>query len=127
MCVQLQIYYIFIKIVTKASVIDFKTVVPFRWFILCRCSKFTIGSLENYIHEDEIPQVDRLTEKLNKLTAETEAEVEDKKQLIREQLEKIDKLKKQCKDSIKKKMLVFAVCESVDGKQNILFYTFMWW
>lgn len=36
--------------------------------------------------------------------AETEAEVEDKKLLICQQLEKIAKVKKQCKDNIKKKM-----------------------
>ncbi|XP_046679841.1 dynein regulatory complex protein 10 isoform X1 [Homalodisca vitripennis] len=49
-------------------------------------------------------EVERLTEKLNKLVTETEQEIEGKKQLIKSQIEKITKIRKQCRDSVKKKM-----------------------
>lgn len=51
-------------------------------------------------------EVEKLTEKLNRLTSETEQEIEEKSQLIKQQIEKIAKVRKQCRDSVKKKMLV---------------------
>uniref|UniRef100_A0A1B6LGV5 Dynein regulatory complex protein 10 n=1 Tax=Graphocephala atropunctata TaxID=36148 RepID=A0A1B6LGV5_9HEMI len=49
-------------------------------------------------------EVEKLTEKLNKLVTETELEIEGKKQLIKSQINKIGKVRKQCRDSVKKKM-----------------------
>lgn len=49
-------------------------------------------------------EVEKLTEKLNKLKAETELEIEEKNQLIKQQIDKIAKVRKQCRDTVKKKM-----------------------